>query len=681
MTVARRVGTVRLILMAGVAARALAWGVAAAITLGLLTALADQHAALSVATRHLLVMLAGASSLIVAASLLWRDRAAASRRAVALWIEEHDPSLEYRLVTSIETGRDLTSRDDSAAAWTRTAAVRAARAMLTPALVVAAGVAAILLMPAGALARVATPRPGDSLDRPVRGPRSTTRLAPLVAEITPPRYTAQAATAIDEPSDVRAIVGSTLTLRGRGSPDGIVAAIGRDSVSAVADSTRWRVTLHVGAAPIAIRLTDGAGERIIAVQSVVDSAPVVTLTLPARDTVLRAPRGRLALAADATDDFGLVSAAFELIVSSGEGETFTFRSRTLGAVHPAGRKASLAAALALDSLGLKPGDVLHVRAVARDANDVSGPGVGASETRTIRIARADEYDSVAVDAAPPGDADRSLLSERMLITLAEALDRKRPSLPRASLVSESRAIAADQRQLRRSVGEIVFARLGGEPGGEESRGDDSPAKSRTMQSLLARADSATNRSEAAIDFEGGEAPVVAVNKPLLEAYDAMWDATGALEIGEAATALPHMRRALAAIERARRAERLYLRGRAPQVIVDVARARLQGKDKGASSVRRALTPGDSTRRRRAQRFSMIVELASRDGRAAADSLLLLRVDALGDDAPLAAALGDAASALRRGRAADAASALVRARRLLAGTPHATDSIPRWGLVP
>jgi hypothetical protein len=64
-------------------------------------------------------------------------------------------------------------------------------------------------------------------------------------------------------------------------------------------------------------------------------------------------------------------------------------------------KQQLSAVISIDSLGLKPGDIVHLRAVARDANDVSGPGIGVSETRSIRIARSDEYDSVAVDAAAP----------------------------------------------------------------------------------------------------------------------------------------------------------------------------------------------------------------------------------------------------------------------------------------
>jgi len=266
----------------------------------------------------------------------------------------------------------------------------------------------------------------------------------------------------------------------------------------------------------------------------------------------------------------------------------------------------------------------------------------------------------------------------MLIMLAEALVKKRPSLARPALVGESQAIAADQKKLRRSVGDIVFARLGGEPGGEEHTDEEAPARAKSMEALLARADSATNVSADPIDFAGGESPVVAVNKPLLEAYNAMWDASTALEIGEPGNALPHMRRALAAIQKARAAERIYLRGRPPQVVIDVNKARLQGKDKGASSTRRPLATSDSAQRARTDRFLRIVELAPRNAKAAADSLLLLRVDVLTDAPAFAAALSDAANAIRSGKSADATAALTRARRALGGAPAARDSIGRWG---
>jgi hypothetical protein len=500
-----------------------------------------------------------------------------------------------------------------------------------------------------------------------------------VAQIVPPAYSGQPPTTVDEPSDVRTLVGSTVTFRGRGAGGGIVARYGPDSMLAVSGNGRWSISLRVGARPVAVRIIDREFQRLVAIEPVADVAPVVTLIAPARDSVLRAPAGRIALSADMSDDIGIASAAFEYIVSSGEGESFTFRSGTIGAARPGGRRASIAASLPLESLGLKPGDVVHLRAVARDANDVTGPGVGASETRTIRIARHDEYDSVAVEAAAPSDEEKSVISERMLIMLAEGLERARPRLRHDSLVNESRGIATDQKRLRRAVGEIVFTRLGGESG-EEHTDEDSPARGKTMQDMLARADSATNRSTDPIDFGGGESPVVAVNKPLLEAYNAMWDASTELEVAEPGRALPHMRRALAAIQRARAAERVYLRGRPPQVVVDVNKARLQGKDKGATSVRQS-GAADSTTRRRGERFANVVELAARNAGAAIDSLLVLRIDALTDAPAFASALGDAANAMRRGQGGAATEALARARRLLAGEPIARDSLTRWGIVP
>jgi len=101
--------------------------------------------------------------------------------------------------------------------------------------------------------------------------------------------------------------------------------------------------------------------------------------------------GRVVLQADVRDDFGLADAAFEYIVSSGAGETFTFKSgRVAARTFDAGtRSARIEGALTLDTIKLGPGDLIHLRAVARDRNNVTGPGAGASETRTLRIARAD----------------------------------------------------------------------------------------------------------------------------------------------------------------------------------------------------------------------------------------------------------------------------------------------------
>jgi len=340
------------------------------------------------------------------------------------------------------------------------------------------------------------------------------------------------------------------------------------------------------------------------------------------------------------------------------------------------REDELTARLSLDSLALKPGDIVQMRAVARDANDVTGPGVGSSETRALRVARVGEYDSVAVEAAPPGDPEGQVLSQRMLITLTEALVKRRRSIDRPALLSESRRIAADQARLRKRVGDVVFQRTGGEPLGEE--GDvDVPEGKLTPEQVLERARAAGADAGTPMDVEGDETPILALNRPLLEAFNAMWDAGRALEQGEPAQALPPMRRALAAIERARQAERIYLRGRPAAVIVDVARARLAGKDKGSTAVRESRFIADPVARRRADAFARASALLATDREAAADSLLVMRVGALGDAPALAAALDSAARVTRRGSPGEVALAWARVRRALGGPPMRRDFLPAW----
>jgi hypothetical protein len=397
---------------------------------------------------------------------------------------------------------------------------------------------------------------------------------------------------------------------------------------------------------------------------------------------MRTATGIWPLRAQLRDDIGLRDADFELVISSGQDESFTFRSTVIGRVALGNAtERTLEARLSLDSLALKAGDVLQLRAVARDGNSATGPGVGSSETRSLRVARAGEYDSVAVDPAPPGEPEGQVLSQRMLITLAEALEKRRAKLARNVMLGESRRIAADQARLRKRVGDVVFQRLGGEPLGEESN-VDAPAGKLTPEELLKRAEEATNANSGAVmDVEGDETPILALNKPLLEAFNAMWDAGRSLEQGEPARALPAMRRALAAIERARQAERIYLRGRPSTVVVDLAKARLTGKDRGTASVREPRPTVDPVTRRRVQRFAHATELLARDPSAAADTLLVMRVEALEDAPPLAAALDDAARALRRGDTSAVTLAWFRVRRALGPAPERRASLGLWGGAP
>ena len=625
---------------------------------------------------------------VIAASVLVRSAGRLTVPRVALWIEERVPRLQYALVTAVDP---LAPRSNAGAleryvegiSWDAEARQAMMRSVRWPA--AAAMVGVLALIGAGRFGIASRAEAGDRLTPTAT--RNTSRTVPapfakLFAIVRAPAYAGGAVARFESPASISALVGSEVMLQAPGTGDGISADLGGAQIQLQRSGDGWSIITRMTAKPALVRLTHPSGMRIVALEPRVDSVPTVRLILPARDSVMRVARGAITLSAEAHDDIGLASAAFEYIVSSGEGESFKFRSGSLGARRLSERDAALSGTLAFDGLGLKPGDIVHLRAVARDANDVSSPGVGSSETRVLRVARAGEYDSIAVEGAPPPEADKSLISQRMLIMLTEALDERRPRLARGTLLSESRDIARDQTRLRRRVGDIIFARLGDNPTGEEGRDPDerpsvtaADSTDSTRAALLRAASDATGRGTEILDFEGDETPVVAINRPLLEAYNAMWEASRELEQGETERALPPMRRALAAIQRARQAERIYLRGKSPAVVVDIGRARLTGKERGQTSARLPRAPIDAAAARRAERLAVAIELAARSPGVAIDSIVLLRVESLDVAPPLARALADALEAMRAGR--DATTLLARARRIAEGSTRASGAIGTW----
>lgn len=643
--------------------------------------------------RALLPVAVLGGALALARGVLGPVRAAwgASDEMVALWFERRLPALRYALVTSVDPrfadAVPALERSATAAPLEREVALATRAALLRPALIAGALAIAVLVLPGGAVARVLAPAAGDALDRPGAASRAVADpLATIVVRVAAPAYSGIAAATYDDPSTVAALAGSRIRVEGRGA--GVRAVVRRDSLradtlAARADGEGWSIALPLPARAAAVRLLGPARERVLVLDPVADSVPSARLEEPARDSVLRAARGTVLLRAELRDDHGLADGAFEFIVSSGAGETFTFRSgRVAARTFAAGaRTASLEGSLTLDTLKLGPGDLIHLRAVARDRNDVTGPGNGASETRTLRIARADEYDSVAVDPMPPTEPEKNALSQRMILIMTEALRARQPRIGAAELQREAKRIAIEQTRLRKRVGEVVFIRLG-EDAGEHAHfagdghehGQEGPLN---PEQILAAAERASNRDASQmLDNEGDETPLVALNRPLLEAYNHMWRASTELEVANPGAAIPWMQRAIEALQRARAAERIYLRGRPPRVVVDLAKVRGTGKEQGVSTARTARAPADAERAARLARFDLALGLLVADPAAAADSLLLLRLTVPDEERAAARALDAAAEQVRRG--GDVTGALGRARRALAGVPVRRAGLSSWG---
>lgn len=614
----------------------------------------------------------------VALGQLLKVRPLRSLPNVALWVEERTPSLRYALVT-VADGVQSPSLELQALGvpWWTDARRAVLRSLVLPAVTVV-GVLALSTVSGSAwreIARVA----GVAGSGPAseRG-GNVDVLATVHVEVSPPAYARRARTALDDPTNIEALVGSAIVVSGRGDARLLTATVDSANRSVAPRANGWSLSFSMPARPAIMRLHSSAGrDRLVVLAPIADAAPAVTLMLPARDTIVREAKGYLALRAQVRDDIGLADASFEIVVSSGGGENFTFRTTRIAHTRLDGvLERLLDARVSLDSLALQPGDIVQMRAVARDGNSVTGPGIGSSETRALRVARAGEYDSVAIEQLPPPEVEGQVLSQRMLINLTEALVKRQRSLTRAVLVDESRRLASDQAKLRKRVGDVVFQRLGAEPLSEDAP-DNMPQGKLTPEDILRMADSVTGTGEEEMHLEGDETPILAVNKPLLEAFNAMWDAGRALEVGEPAKALPPMRRALAAIERARQAERIYLRGKPGTVIVDIAKVRLSGKDKGTASIREARTVVDPISRRWNATFERVTAMLTTNPDAAADSLLLMRVEALGNAPALALALDVAATALRKRDNAAIGLAWSQLRRALGGAPVQRAGVGAW----
>jgi hypothetical protein len=625
-----------------VALAALLWALAAAAAFVAVAALANALVPLPGMARAAIIPLAAIATLAAAGIVLWRGRAARSLGDVALWIEQRDPGLRYALVTAIDPRiappaehAELHARAEAAdveglvgRAWRRTLGW----ALL--AFVVAAAPLAVLsprdLLQAARseLARRVGPKPE---------PPMANRLASIKARVVPPAYSRQPATTIDQPSSVAALIGSGVTLSGAGPAAGVRAAIGRDSLDARPSDGRWAVGLKMPKEPAVLTLMDRAYRRLVVLEPRTDSAPTVQLRLPANDTTYQTvPKGKLAIEAGATDDIGLAYGYVEYMLSTGSQESFD----TKLSVGPRlnfgnARSTILRDVIDLDTMKLAPGSVLHIRAIALDFNDVTGPGKGISETRTLRIA--EPIDSTSINAAPPLPIDSMWISQRLLNMRTDTLIRSKRKLERQDFIHRSSGYSNAQEDIRKRALAVV--------------------------ALLED------------DGVGGAFQTEASTK-LREAAELMYTARVHLAVAEPDSAMPYMKKILKILDELRLAHRYYLRGILKPVVVNIERVRLQGKEPANAGPRKPRAELNDPHAALARRIEAATSLLRSAPSAALDSLVYIRVTALTAAPEVARALQGAIGLLQRGASAD--SALAGTRRALEPKPAAVAGPAEWG---
>jgi len=640
-----RVRAARTALQSALAASVVLHAALAFGTVLLLVALVDLIAPLALEVRLLAIPLGVLGALAAGGYRLWQGRGAMSLLQVALYLEERLPGLQFALVTAVAPA----GRSDQAlleCAVDRGYVPGALgppirRAMTRP----IGGLLAILLagiaLPAASAARVLRPRAGDVLLAPRRGAPAD-RLNPLVVLVTPPAYAGLPSETLDDPGSVLALAGSAILVRGRGATIapaeslGLVRGAGMIPARIVGDT--WSLSLTMPRRAEVVRLTDRGKHRLLTLEPVLDAAPTVTLRSPATDSTYPRPAGGLRLDAVARDDIGLGVFWFELMLTTGGGERFTTTTRTLGFASPEGAPgAAISLMLRLDTMRLGPGDVLNLRAVARDQNDVTGPGEGSSDTRTIRIA--DPQQKVAIPIVPASAAtlDTTVLSQRMLIIRAETL-----------LVGQRRLIPDSFRVQSQRLGErqrMLYERV---------------------QALILELETATD-----VGFIGETEE----SKLLRVAGLAMRRAEDHLTRVRVAAALPEMYRALEALDKGRNSSRVYLRGVLPRIVVDLEQVRLSGTGKAQVGPRSPRPQLSDARRRLLERLDRLLPASGPLPPAFGDSVTMVRADALTDAPDAAPSLTRALEAIRAGR--DPLPMLRQSRRVLERGSESVPSLSAW----
>ncbi len=605
----------------------------------LLVALFDLATPLALDLRRAGIPLAALCAVAVGCVRLWRGRGASSLLRVALYLEELVPGLQFALVTAVEpAGRqDLALLERFVERSYPPGALRPpiGRALARPAAGLLVLVLALVVLPGERITRVLRPRAGDLLLAPRGRDARADRLSPLAVVVSPPAYSGLRPETLDDPVLVRALEGSAIQVRGRGAAGapaeslGVVEGVGITPARIVADT--WSIALTMPRRAEVVRLTDRGHNRLLTLEPVLDLPPTVMLRSPARDTTYNLPSGALLLDAAASDNLGLGRVWIELMLTTGGGERFTTTTRSLGVTSPGGApSATSRLTLRLDTMRLGPGDVLNIRAVARDRNDLSGPGEGSSDTRTIRIADPELKDAIPIVPASAAKLDTTVLSQRLLIIRAETLLVRQRRFTPDSFRVQSQRLGERQRMLYDRV-----------------------------QALILELETAT-------DME---------SKLLRVAGLAMRRAEDHLTRARVSGALPEMYRALEALDKGKTSRRVYLRGMLPRIVVDLEQVRLTGTDKAKVGVRAPRAPLSDARRRLLERLDRILPGSGRVPPALGDSLTMLRADALADAPDAAPLLARALEAIRAGR--DPIPALHQSRRALERETKMTPSLSLW----
>ena len=409
-----------------------------------------------------------------------------------------------------------------------------------------------------------------------------------------------------------------------------------------------------------------------------DSAPVVTLLAPAKDAVFREPAGTLELSAEVRDDFGDRRRVVRVHRELGRGGELHLPSGTLGRVDArGGRTASLARVAAPRVARAQAGR--HRAPARRGARPQRRDGAGHRRLRDAHDPhRAARRIRLRRRRGRPAVRRRQVGDQRANADPARRGAAEAPAEARARDAAWTNRGAS--RATRRSCGAGVRRGLHAARRRRRERGIAGARRQRAAEDDggdAPRRRCGDERRDGGAGLRGGRDAGRGGEPPLLEAYNAMWDAERELEIAEPDKALPFMRRrSRRSSGRARRSASICAAGRRWRSWTStrcgsrasaMMRRRAARAASGGGQHRARGGAGGSTRRSRC---------SGRRPPRRSIRCSLLRVDAIAPDPAFAAALGDGDRFAARGARCHRGDR-PRASRARRARRSARAPAPRW----
>lgn len=472
--------------------------------------------------------------------------------------------IEPRAMNVLITGEELLRHPDRASEWMRARIVSQARDIaiaIEPARAVPLGRPLAWCAVAAALwiaAAIGLPQRAVSVVSEVvrQAAAPSEQGSPTVtATLTAPSYLGGAVQALTNPKRIEAVAGSRLSLSISGTGSWRTR-LGAREIPRSSGQTSSLVLSESSYLAIERDSPDQGERRLIPVVVTPDRAPSIRIEQPAKDLLLPDARSDVAVAAAATDDFGLTSLELRFTRVSGSGEQFEFQEGTipLALERNDPRSWKGRAALALSRMKLEPGDSLVYRVVGADARG-SDAGSASSDTFFVEIAGPGEVTVAGFEL--PADRERYALSQQMIVLKIDRLRQRESTMSADAVAKEAGDIAAEQRAVRAN---FIFLN-----GGEIEDEEEEAAHSHEIQEGRLAHTARREIGEAIMYMGRAEKELIAVSTT---------------------RALPPAKAAVEALQRAFGRNRYILRSMPVRSRLDPAR-RLTGELQAAVDSRRA----------------------------------------------------------------------------------------------